>query len=402
VTVAKVELSRVNCQGLMSSSSAKNPQKKQCQNKTIDINYLQKHYCANDCVKPCGKLRVPIKSMKTSALIISVLWGVSSSFAQSVGNPVYEPFSDSTGTGGTSYNPGDRLAGQSQTLSSGFVSGPGNFTSTTSVQSWWSYTNAASPSIWPTIASGDLFYAGLASTGGGRSAQFGGSGASALMNLTAGTTGFLPGSGTLYYSFTLKLTGLGTLSSGGSFFAGFTKLVSYANTTTTPASVGSQLWVQSDGGTGYQLGIAMGSNTSGTGLPVAYDTTKTYNVGDTLFVVGSYSLNSGAGNDAVNLWVNPDGSSLGAGSAPASAATVANNGTVTDLARIASFTLFNNSANEPSGQIDDLRVGLDWADVTPVAVPEPSFLSLSILAGFAFAGAGVRRGKDGRSCQGMD
>jgi hypothetical protein len=323
--------------------------------------------------------------MKKIALFILACFGIHSAFAQSAGNPVYEPFSDSTGTGGTSYTPGDRLAGQSQTLSAGFVSGPGNFTSSSSVQSWWSYTNttaAPNPTTWPTIASGDLSYAGLASSGGGRSAQFGGLGASALMNLTAGSTGFLPGSGTLYYSFKLKLTDLGPLSGGSSSLAGFTKLVSYANTTTTPGSVGAQLWVQSDGATGYQLGIALGSNGSGTGLPVAYKTSASYSAGDTLFVVGSYALNSGTGNDAVNLWINPDAAAFGAASAPGADASVVNDGTVTDLARIASFSLFDNSANEPTGQIDDLEVGLAWADVTR-PVPEPSTLPIAILGGLA-------------------
>lgn len=314
--------------------------------------------------------------MKIAALLISVCFAFQSAFAQSVGSPIYEPFSDSTGTGGTSYTPGDRLGGQSQTLAAGFVSGSSTHTTTTSVQSWWSYTNVASPTTWPTVVSGDLSYAGLASSGGGRSAQFGGSGASALMNLTAGSIGFLPGSGTLYYSFTLKLTDLGTLSIGSNFFAGFTKLVSYNNGTTTPVSVGAQLWVQSDGGTGYRLGVALGSNGSGTGRPVAYDGTS-HSVGDTLFIVGSYALAAGAGNDAVSLWINPDSFTFGAVSAPSSNASVANDGSVTDLARIASFTLFDNSANEPTGQIDDLRIGLNWADVTPV--PEPSALALGAL-----------------------
>lgn len=330
--------------------------------------------------------------MKKPALLISFCLGVASSFAQSIGSPVYEPFSDSTGAGGTSYAVNSSVAGQSETLAAGFVSGAGNFTGTTSVQSWWSYTNSPTATIWPTIASGDLSYSGLASSGGGRSAQFGGTGNSALMNLTKGTTGFLPGAGTIYYSFTLRLTDLGTLSSGSSFFAGFTKLVSYANTTTTPISVGSQLWVQGDGGAGYKLGIALGSNTSGTGRPVAYDATSR-NVDDTLLIVGSYTLATGTGNDAVSLWINPDASSFGAGTAPTATASVANDGSVTDLARIASFTLFDNSANEPTGQIDDLRVGVSWADVTPAAVPEPSVVTLGILGGVALIWATrLRRG----------
>jgi hypothetical protein len=319
-----------------------------------------------------------ITSMRTLLVLTTTCFEITASFAQSVGDPIYEPFSDSSGAGGTSYTPGDPLGGQSQTLAPGFVSA-GTFTSTTSVQSWWSRTNVASPSAWPTIVSGDLSYPGLASSGGGRSVQFGGSGASALMNLTAGSTGFTPANapGIYYYSVALQLTDLGTLSSGSSFFAGFTKVVSHNSGTATPTSVGARLYVQSDGGTGYQLGIALGSGDNNVTGPLAYDSASR-SVGDTLFLVGSYTINTGTGNDEAALWINPDVSTFGADSAPTANVSVSNGNTVLDMQRLASFTIFQNSVNQPTGLIDDLRIGLTWADVTP-AVPEPSTSALGVV-----------------------
>jgi hypothetical protein len=335
---------------------------------------LQRNANQSATIEP--KMKTPASTSTKLLLVLSaVCCALTASFAQSVGNPIYEPFSDSSGGGGTSYTPGDPLGGQSQTLAPGFVSA-GTFTGTTSIQSWWSRTNIASPTTWPTIVSGDLFYPGLPSAGGGRSVQFGGSGASALMNLTAGSTGFTPGNapGTYYYSFLLQLTDLGTLSSGSSFFAGFTKVVSHNNGTATPTSVGARVYVQSDGGTGYRLGIALGSGDNNVTGPLAYDSTS-FSAGDTLFVVGSYSINAGTGNDQSALWINPDVSTFGSATAPAADVSVSNGNSVLDMQRLASFTIFQNSVNQPTGLIDDLRIGLTWADV----VPEPSTSALGML-----------------------
>jgi hypothetical protein len=332
--------------------------------------------------------------MKTLLSLTAVCLGISTSFAQTIGNPIYEPFSDASGTGGTFYTPGDPLGGQSQTLAPGFASND-TFANNWSIQSWWSRTNVASPSSWPTIVSGDLSYPGLASSGGGGSVQFGGSGASALMNLTAGSTGFTPGNGagTYYYSFALQLTDLGTLSSGSSFFAGFTKVVSHNNGFNTPTSVGARLYVQSDGGAGYQLGIALGSGDNNVIGPQAYDSTSRY-VGDTLFLVGSYTIKAGAGNDETALWINPDVSTFGAELAPAATVSVVNGNSVTDMQRLASFTIFQNSVNEPTGLIDDLRIGLSWADVTP-PIPEPASAALGVV-GWAIVWLGARARRQSR------
>ena len=92
-------------------------------------------------------------------------------------------------------------------------------------------------------------------------------------------------------------------------------------------------------------------------------------------LVGSYAFGPGTGDDSSQLWINPDSSTFGAASAPGGA-LLSNGGT--DIARVASFVLYDRAAGGPSGVIDDLRFGLNWGDVTP-AVPEPSTLALGAL-----------------------
>src|SRR6478672_3700057 len=122
-------------------------------------------------------------------LLISHCFKITASFAQLVGDQSdYDPFADSTSFGGTSYSVGQPLSGNSRTLPSGFDS---TATAGVGTPSWWEYTNAttsrSTPS--PTIVSGDLPYAGLAVSAGGKSAQFHGIGTSALYNLTTDSGG---------------------------------------------------------------------------------------------------------------------------------------------------------------------------------------------------------------------
>jgi MYXO-CTERM domain-containing protein len=294
----------------------------------------------------------------------------------------YEPFSDSTSGGGTSYSVGQPVAPNSPTLSLGTLATETvGGTVGVGTPSWWGYTNSTTLSATPvpTIVSGDLTYAGLASSGGGRSAQFHGNGTSALMNLTTDTGGSGYTSGTVFYSFTLNLSGISSLpadQSGADLIAGFTKVESYKANTTTPTSVGAQLWIRSDGGTGYQLGIEAGANANNTVATPTYDAAASFIAGDTLFIVGEYDFST----KTASLYIDP----TPGGSQPTSDASDTQSGT--GVARAASFTIFGDdptvgSSDDPiTGQMDDLRVGLTWASVTPAAVPEPSSMALGALA----------------------
>ena len=74
-----------------------------------------------------------------------------------------------------------------------------------------------------------------------------------------------------------------------------------------------------------------------------------------------YDFN-GTGNDIASLWVNPG--SLG-GSEPGGAIT--NSGSATQPPAFASICL-RNSAVTPKAEIDEIRVGTSWADVTPPGI----------------------------------
>src|SRR5882757_6038915 len=74
-----------------------------------------------------------------------------------IGNPLYDPFSNATGSGGTSYSAGSSLAGQ--TSASYAAYNPLG-------QGWYDIGSGATPQ--PTITSGDLSVSGLASSGGGQ------------------------------------------------------------------------------------------------------------------------------------------------------------------------------------------------------------------------------------------
>jgi len=269
--------------------------------------------------------------------------------------PDYEPFADATSSGGTSYAVGSFLAGQTNAAG----------------QRWWelgpNYGLGLTPQ--PTIAAGDLTVPGLYSAGGGRSAAFGGNGDSARLNLSVGAGGIQ--SGSVYFSFAMKLTDLTGLTAGGAYWAGFNNVQGINAGTATPGTIVTRVMTRSATG-GYNIGVQEGS--SGTIGNAAWDP-NVFTTSDTIFLVGSYTFNSGTGDDVSQLWVNPSSATFGAATEP-TGALVSSGGT--DIARIASFMLFDRTVNEPAGGlIDDLRFGQSWADVTPI--PEPSVIALGAL-----------------------
>ncbi len=271
--------------------------------------------------------------------------------------PDYEPFADATGSGGTSYTVGANLIGQTNAAG----------------QAW--YQAGPASATQPTIASGDLTISGLASSGGGRSAAFGGNGESARFDLSVGSGGIT--SGTVYFSFALQMTSLASLNTAGTYFAGFN--VSQGTSTSTPGTVGVEVQARKTTG-GYNIGLQE-NNTGGTLVwsPTVFTTS------DVLFLVGSYTFNPSTGDDVAQLWVDPSSSTFGVTNAPGG--SLVSSGAPTDSARVASFMLFDHASNEPSGEIDDLRLGTGWGDVTP-AVPEPATLAL---AGLGLAAVLARR-----------
>ncbi len=285
---------------------------------------------------------------------------VAGTFAASVyALPIYEPFADATGSGGTSYTVGATLAGQ-----------------TNAAGRWWGY--AGSGAVTPTIEAGNLSVSGLYAGASGNSIKLvPGTGPSARLSL--GET-FLQANSSLYYSFAFKVPDIGGLSTSGAFFAGFNNTAP-ASTTVTPSVVGARVNLRRvvDGG-GTTLGFNIGlSKSSGSASGWVW-APGLYTANQQIFVVGSYDfglIGANTTDDSTRLWIDPSSSDFGNVSAPAYNLinNLGNDLTQnTTNAPILSFVFMERTAgNQPNSLIaDELRIGTSWAEVTP----EPSSAAL--------------------------
>ena len=134
-------------------------------------------------------------------------------------------------------------------------------------------------------------------------------------------------------------------------FAGFSK--GYEG---TYSNLGATLWAEKASNTSYKLGINSGVDSSN----VEFDTTE-YNEDDILFIVVGYDLD----NDEAKLWVNPTSDDLANNISTPSETKVATGGT---LDNIKVFSLHQENSNIPDLDIDELRIGTSWTDVTPPGI----------------------------------
>ncbi|MGZ4965118.1 MAG: TIGR02597 family protein, partial [Limisphaerales bacterium] len=196
----------------------------------------------------------------------------------------------------------------------------------------------------------------LASTG--NSIHFGGLGKSVRFSFPSGTT---QTSGTLYYSYLLKITDLTGMSSSGVFVAGFNN--STGTQTGQPTEVGTRLYLRTAGG-GFNVGMSKDSSTAADWV---WDP-RVFTTSDTVFLVGAYTINSGSTtNDLAQMWINPNTNSFMSANPP-SADLTTTNGNDINSSQIASFVYLQRSSTEPASMtVDELRIGTNWASVTPVS-----------------------------------
>jgi hypothetical protein len=189
------------------------------------------------------------------------------------------------------------------------------------------------------IASGSLSYSGI-ETPTYNKVTFDGAGIDAAKLFTQQTTG------TVYYSFLLDITALGSLGTTGGYFTGFTE--------GTGTTFGATVWSRSDGA-GFDLGINPRTTAANTVWSAG-----TTSLNTTLFIVISYEIVSGTTNDIVKMWINPTPGS----SEPSPTLTATN--TLVDLANVNRILIRqDNVTNTPFIEMDELRIGTTWADVTP-------------------------------------
>ena len=263
---------------------------------------------------------------------------------------VFEPFANATASGGTAYTVGANLTGQ--TNAQGFP--------------WYvAGTSATGPQ--PLICAGSLSVPGLA-VASGNSVIYGNTspaGAAPRMNLGATYS-----AGTLYYSCAFLISNLANLGTGLTLLAGFNN--SAGQQSGQPTVYGAWLVVRRSG-SGYNIGL---NKADGLAADTSWDT-AVHLPGDTLFIVGSYTLNTGTTDDDTSaLWINPPYASFGTATAPAPTLT-AFAGNDISAGVIRSFLLRDAVSTEPVVVIDELRLGDSWASVTPPA-PVPASPELAI------------------------
>jgi len=220
----------------------------------------------------------------------------------------------------------------------------------------WSNVNTGDSIL---VASGNLSYSGLAASTGNK-ITYGGRGTDYYRGFTSQT------SGTVYCSFLLNVTSIGTLNSVGSYTVAF---IDGGST-----NFASTVWLRLSGASGYNIGINPRTTAANSvWLP------NTLSINTTYLIVIALQTVSGTANDISKIWVNPV--SLG-GTEPTPDATATNAGT--DLSSIQRVLLRQHSdtTTPASLEIDEMRLGLTWADVTPTGTVSGPTLTASALNSF--------------------
>lgn len=189
-----------------------------------------------------------------------------------------------------------------------------------------------------------------------------------------GTGVFSAASDTLYYSLLLQVTDLAGAASGatGSFIAGFNN--SAPNSTLGVTQAGARLAIRLDSVNNTKFNLGVQNDLGGAGSPRNFETTQR-NLNQTYLVVLAYEFNGvNDADDVAKIWIDP---------VPGSAEPLpllTSTGDDISTLQIQNFFLRQNTSAPQVTQIDEVRVGTTWEDVTP-AVPEPSTLALAGLGG---------------------
>jgi hypothetical protein len=195
------------------------------------------------------------------------------------------------------------------------------------------------------ISSGSLTYPGLVPSAGNKVA-FDADGTDCIQSISPiSTTGT-----TIYYSFLLRISALGSLNTSGGYFTGISSgTTNYASTVFIRRNTSTS--------SRFNLGISSRSTSAILWLPDSLNTNTVY------LIVTSYTLNPGTGNDVSKIWINP--TSLGAATEPTA------NGTAvagTDMSSVNGILLRqSNASGTPFVEMDELRLGTSWSSVTPAA-----------------------------------
>jgi len=229
-----------------------------------------------------------------------------------------------------------------------------NYTSGQSLttQVGWTLLNTSTSDL--LITDGSLSYSSYSNPTGGK-VSFSSSGEDAAKSFTQTT------SGTIYVSFLINISSLGSISTTGGYFFGLNE-----GTSTT---YGSTIWLRksSTDATKFNIGINPRTTSANTGWYLT-----DLNVGTTYHVCFSYEIVSGSVNDIVKLWINP----TTGGVEPTADITLTNsNPSTADLTNLNRILIRQDgSSATPSIDIDEIHIGTTWPNSVVMPVLLSSFM----------------------------
>lgn len=211
------------------------------------------------------------------------------------------------------------------------------------------------------VVAGSLDYSGLAPSVGN---SFGLANKTADYNFTLSGMDLAVGE-TVYMSFLLR-TNVADASFGGNF-----RLFANGDPFGNAISIG---W-GSGNDDETNMGFSLNNRNRGFGHVDSTPTGENYSQSDVVLVVSSYTRGSTNTDGSLGLWINPDASSFGGSTPPTADVTIASyqSDNSYDTVEIVSA---GSGSFSTDWQFDELRIGTDWADVTPV--PEPEIYALGI------------------------
>lgn len=211
-----------------------------------------------------------------------------------------------------------------------------------------------------TVTSGSLIYLGLLESAGNK-LSFNGGGDEIVIffgNQAADTK--------VYYSFILQVTDLTGLDVGSA-----TDLAGFSNAPNTSSAWGCSLIIQKDASDPTRFNLGHGTRSS---LPVwnmVGGVPVKYSINTPVFIVSEYEIIgayvAGTPNDKSSMWINPDQSTFENSVPPAATITGDLTGSgINDINPLNRFYLKQDVVTStPFVDIDEIRIGLTWASVTP-------------------------------------
>jgi len=191
------------------------------------------------------------------------------------------------------------------------------------------------------VTSGSLSYTGFAPSVGNK-ISFDGAGRDFHKTFTSQAAGIV------YMSFIFQVTDASLLDT----------VTYFTGVGASSLTFGSTVWIRKSG-----IGFNIGFNARSTVAYNSWDNTV-YDFNTPILIVVSYQIVSGTTNDIANMWINPNASSFGATTEPTPTITITNGGT--DLTAIDRIFVRQAAINStPFLDMDEIRVDLTWANVTP-------------------------------------